>query len=100
MWATVIGFTFVKNAFWRSRGVFNAAGGSIRVEALDPECKVIEGFAKKDCTAITSDSVRHVLKWKPLRKNLWVDSGQIVEFVLFLQFFASFRAFEIWRSDS
>jgi len=42
----------------------NAAGGSIRVEVLDPEGKVIEGFAKKDCTAITSDSVRHVLKWK------------------------------------
>jgi len=42
----------------------NAAGGSIQVEALDPEDKVIEGFAKKDCTAITSDSVRHVLKWK------------------------------------
>ena len=38
--------------------------------------------------------------FSPLRKNLWVDSGQIVEFVLFLQFFASFRAFEIWRSDS
>jgi len=42
----------------------NAAGGSIQVEALDPEGKMIEGFAKKDCTAITSDSVRHVLKWK------------------------------------
>jgi len=42
----------------------NAKGGSIRVEALDPAGKVIEGFAKKDCTPITSDSVRHVLKWK------------------------------------
>jgi len=42
----------------------NAAGGSILVEALDPAGKVIEGFAKKDCTAITTDSVRHVLKWK------------------------------------
>ena len=39
------------------------------------------------------------LKFKPLRKNLWVDFGQIKEFVLFLQFFASFRAFEIWKSD-
>jgi len=42
----------------------NAKGGSIVVEALDPAGKVIEGFAKKDCTAITSDSVRHVLKWR------------------------------------
>ena len=30
----------------------------------------------------------------PLPKNLWVDSGQIKEFVLFLQFFTSFRALE------
>ena len=35
----------------------------------------------------------------PLPKNLWVDSGQIEESVLDLQFFASFRAFEIWKSD-
>jgi hypothetical protein len=42
----------------------NAAGGSIVVEALDAKGKVIEGFSKKDCIAITTDSVRHVLKWK------------------------------------
>jgi len=42
----------------------NATGGSIRVEALDPEGKIIEGFAKEDCTPITTDSVRHVVKWK------------------------------------
>jgi hypothetical protein len=42
----------------------NAKGGSILVEALDAEGKVIEGFSKKDCTPITTDSVRHVLKWK------------------------------------
>jgi len=42
----------------------NAAGGSIRVEALDAAGKVIEGFAKEDCTPMTTDSVRHVLKWK------------------------------------
>jgi len=41
----------------------NAAAGSIQVEALDPAGKVIKGFAKKDCAPITTDSVRHVLKW-------------------------------------
>lgn len=41
----------------------NAAGGSIRAEALDPEGNVIKGFVKNR-TAITTDSVRHVLKWK------------------------------------
>ena len=42
----------------------NAKGGSIIVEALDADGKVIEGFSKEDCTAITTDSVRHMLKWK------------------------------------
>jgi hypothetical protein len=42
----------------------NATGGSLTVEALDPEGKVIEGFGIADCTPITTDSVRHVLKWQ------------------------------------
>ncbi|MDP6046408.1 MAG: hypothetical protein QGG25_12425, partial [Phycisphaerae bacterium] len=42
----------------------NAKGGSIVVEAFDADGKVIEGFSKEDCTPITTDSVRHVLKWK------------------------------------
>ena len=41
----------------------NGAGGSIQVEALDADGNVIEGFAKDNCTAITTDSVRHVLQW-------------------------------------
>ncbi len=51
-----IGDTLVVNA--------NAAGGSLTVEALDAEGKAIEGFGIADCTPITTDSVRHVLKWK------------------------------------
>ena len=42
----------------------NAAGGSLTVEALDAEGKVIEGFGTADCTPITADSVRHVVTWK------------------------------------
>ena len=42
----------------------NAAGGSLTVEALDADGKVIEGFGVADCTPITTDSVRHVLIWK------------------------------------
>jgi len=41
----------------------NAEGGSIVVEALDAAGNVIKGFSKDDSIAITSDSVRHVLKW-------------------------------------
>ena len=42
----------------------NAAAGSIAVEAIGTDGKVIEGFSKNDCQAITSDSIRHILKWK------------------------------------
>ena len=42
----------------------DAKGGSIVVEALDAKSRAIKGFAKTDSIAITSDSVRHVLKWK------------------------------------
>jgi hypothetical protein len=51
-----LGDTLVVNA--------DAAGGSLRVEALDPQGNVIEGFSKEDCTPITTDSVRHVLQWQ------------------------------------
>ena len=42
----------------------NAKGGSIVVEALDADGKVIEGFSKAESQAMTTDNVRHVLKWK------------------------------------
>ena len=41
----------------------DASGGSIHVEALDPEGNVIEGFAKADCAAITTDGVHTIVKW-------------------------------------
>ena len=33
------------------------------LEAIDADGNVIDGFSKDDCTAITTDSVRHVLQW-------------------------------------
>jgi hypothetical protein len=42
----------------------NATGGSITVEAIGADGKVIDGFSKEDCQPITTDSVRHILKWK------------------------------------
>ena len=55
----------------------NAKGGSIVVEALDADGKVIEGFSKKDCTPITTDSVRHVLKWKGKKDCLLIQARPI-----------------------
>ena len=45
----------------------NAAGGSIRVETLDASGNVISDFAKDQCVPITTDRVRHVVKWKGKR---------------------------------
>ena len=41
----------------------DSEGGSIRVEVLDQEGKVIEGFSKDDCEAITTDGLRHQVQW-------------------------------------
>ena len=41
----------------------DATGGSLRVEVLDPEGNVIEGFSKDDCEPLTANVIRHLLKW-------------------------------------
>lgn len=41
----------------------HATGGSLTIEALDPDGKPIPGFRSTDCKPITSDSVRHVVMW-------------------------------------
>ncbi len=69
----------------------NAKGGSILVEALDADGKVIEGFSKTDCIPITTDSVRHVLKWKgqkdshliqarPIRLRFYLKKAKLYSF--------------------
>jgi len=50
-----LGDTLIVNA--------NAEGGTIRVEALDAEGEVIDGFSSDDCAVIMTDSVQHVLTW-------------------------------------
>jgi hypothetical protein len=55
----------------------NAKGGSIVVEALGTDGKVIDGFSKKDCTPITTDSVRHVLKWKGQKDSHLIQARPI-----------------------
>ncbi len=42
----------------------DASGGWLSVEVLDNEGQVVPGYAATDCQAITSDSVRHSLRWK------------------------------------
>ena len=45
----------------------NAKGGCVEVEALDAEGKVIAGFARRDCVPLTTDKIRHVVRWKGKR---------------------------------
>src|SRR5262249_18017804 len=42
----------------------NAQGGWLTVEALDLNGKPIDGFSAADCSPITTDGVRHIVKWK------------------------------------
>jgi hypothetical protein len=69
----------------------NAKGGSIVVEVLDANGKVIEGFSKKDSIPITTDSVRHVLKWKgkrdchliqamPIKLRFYLEKAKLYSF--------------------
>ena len=69
----------------------NAAGGVIHVEALDEKGKIIEGFSKTDCQPITSDSVRHVLKWngsedchliqaRPIKLRFYLTKAELYSF--------------------
>lgn len=52
----ILGDTLVVNA--------NAEGGSLVVEVVDSQGKVVAGFAAEDCIPITTDSVRHIVIWK------------------------------------
>ena len=55
----------------------NAKGGSITVEALGADGKVIEGFTRKDCVPIKTDSVRHVLSWKGQKDSHLIQARPI-----------------------
>jgi hypothetical protein len=61
------------------------------VEALDENGNPIDGFGIADCTPITTDSVRHVLKWKdnsdchllqarPIKLRFHLKSAQLYAF--------------------
>ena len=69
----------------------DAKGGSIRVEALGANGKVIEGFSKNDCQVIKTDSVRHIVKWKgsgdcqliqarPIKLRFYLEKANLYSF--------------------
>ena len=50
----------------------DASSGELRIAALDASGQPIPGYAAEDCLPITSDSVRHIVRW-PNRDHLSVD---------------------------
>ncbi len=69
----------------------NAAGGSLRVEALDVDGKPISGFTQDDSDAIAADSVRQVASWRgesdchllqgrPIRLRFHLQNAQLYAF--------------------
>lgn len=69
----------------------NATGGSLFVEALDPEGDVIKGFSREECAPITSESLRHVVKWnnsedcypiqaRPIKLRFYLKKAKLCSF--------------------
>ena len=69
----------------------NAQNGSLAVEALGADGKVIDGFGRADCVAMKTDSVRHVVQWKghtdchllqarPIRLRFYLERAKLYSF--------------------
>ena len=69
----------------------DAKGGEIVVEALDAEGKPIKGFGRQEAIPLSSDSVRHSLRWqdqkdlhqlqgRPVRLRFHMRSARIFSF--------------------
>ena len=69
----------------------DATGGSLRVEALDLEGNVIEGFSKDDCEPLTANVIGHLLKWtgkddchliqaQPIRLRFHLENAKLFSF--------------------
>ncbi|MDA0832687.1 MAG: hypothetical protein O2955_03220 [Planctomycetota bacterium] len=69
----------------------NAEGGSLLVEALDEDGNSIEGFGKQQADPISSDHVRHVVRWngdadchllqgRPIRLRFHLKNSKLYSF--------------------
>ena len=56
----------------------DAPSGSLKVELLDPEGKVLKGFSAADCIAVSDDHVKTPVRWK--NADLAALRGQAVRF--------------------
>ena len=55
---------------------YDARGGSLRVEVLDPDGAVIPGYDREECEPLTGDAVRQAVTWRN-KKALPTDRGPV-----------------------
>lgn len=69
----------------------DATGGSVRVEAFHPDGSVIEGFWAAASDPLTTNSLRHVLRWtnspdcrptqaRPIKLRFQLDKAKLYSF--------------------
>ncbi len=70
---------------------YNARGGSIRVEVLEGDGRVIPGYGRDECDALTGDSVGQAVTWKskrelpttgPARLRFLLDRARLYSFAV------------------
>lgn len=71
----------------------SATGGELRVEVLNADGKVVPGYSREDCNAVTGDSIDEVVTWKQ-RKELPAGSSIRLRFLLRKASLYSFMAGE------
>jgi len=70
--------------------------GSLKVEILDSAGKVIDGFSKDDCTAVTGDKTAAMVTWKN-NANLKSLDGKIIKVKFYL---TDGDLYSFWISDA
>lgn len=70
--------------------------GSLKVELLDSNGKVIDGFSKDECVAVTGDSTKTMVKWKS-NESLKTLDGKLIKVRFYL---TDGDLYAFWIADS
>jgi hypothetical protein len=61
---------------------YSAPGGSVRVEVLDADGKVVPGYGRDECEPLTGDAIRGTVAWKSHKE---LPAGNAVRFRFILE---------------
>ena len=73
---TTIPLRFDPGALWINA---DAAGGSVRVELVDPFDRVVPGFSRDDCIPFSGDEVEHRVGWRRATQAASVADTEALE---------------------